>query len=65
MESLLFQPHPYKKKSCKVLKGKKNQANAYFKKKFMENEWVGKKIMPTTNHPTHPTPTLRSKMDVP
>ena len=24
-----------------------------------------KKIMPTTNHPTHSTPTLRSKMDVP
>ena len=38
--------------------GKKYWANTYFKKKFMANEWVEKKIMPTTIHPTLPFPPL-------
>ena len=38
--------------------GKKYWATAYFKKKFMANEWVEKKIMPKTIHPTLPSPPL-------
>ena len=57
MESLLFQPHPHQKQIMQSVGGRKKYwANAFFKKKFMANEWVEKKSY--LQQITQPSPSL-------
>ena len=55
---LTFSTPSTQKKSCSQSVGgrRKDRANAYCKKKFTANEWVEKKLMPTTIHITLTSP---------
>ena len=56
-ECLLFQPHPHKKYSCRMLEGEKNNLQAHTRKKnFIVNQGVEKKIHDQTKSPTPPPP---------
>ena len=52
---LTFSTHPHTEKIIISVGGRrKYQANAYFKKKFMANEWVEKKKTHTYNNSPNP-----------
>ena len=55
MECLLFQPHPHKKNSCRMLEGeKKTCKHIPPKKNFIVNHGVQNKFMTRPNHPPPP-----------
>ena len=54
---LLFQPHPHKKNSCRMLEGEKNNLQAHTRKKnFIVKQGVEKKFHDQTKSPTPPPP---------